>query len=51
MQPMQMQFFKIQKSHFIPAFLKLILNFEHFFKEDDSHNLCILEVTDCERRG
>ena len=33
------------------AFLRSILNLEHFQKEDDPHNWCILEITDSEKRG
>ena len=38
-------------SQFFSAFLKSILNFEHFEKKDDPHTWCMSEITDCERRG
>ena len=38
-------------SHFICAFFKSALNFEHFQKKDDLHTLCISEITDHKRRA
>ena len=32
-------------------FLKPVSNFKPFAKKDDSHSLCISEITDCERDG
>ena len=33
------------------AFLKSILNYEHFQKKDHLHNWCISEITDSKKRG
>ena len=33
---------------FLSSFLKSILNFEHFEKQDDHHSLCIFESKDWE---
>ena len=38
-------------SEFFPAFSKSRLNFEHFEKKDEAHNLFICEATACEKRG
>ena len=38
-------------SQFFSAFFESALNFEHFQKKDDPHNLCISEITDHERRA
>ena len=38
-------------SHFLPAFSKSRLNFEHFQKNVDAHRLFISEATACEKRG
>ena len=39
-------------SQFFSAFLKCNLNFEHFQKKkDESHSLCISEITDHEKHG
>ena len=35
-------------SHFSPAFLKCLLNFEHFEIKDNPHIFCISEITDSE---
>ena len=35
-------------SQFFSAFLKSILNFEHFQTKDDSHSRCISEIMDSE---
>ena len=32
-------------SRFLSAFLKSASSFKHFQKEDDSHSLCIFEIT------
>ena len=52
-QPVQIQFSKKQKtySQFFSEFLKSKLNFEHFFKKDNPHSLCISEIAEWERRG
>ena len=36
-------------SQFFSAFLKSILNFESFEKEDDPHSSCISDITDSEK--
>ena len=36
---------------FFVAFLKLTFHFKFFEKKDDLHSVCILEITDCEKRG
>ena len=36
---------------FFFAYLKSILNFEHFFKKDTSHSFCISEIMDSKKRG
>ena len=36
---------------FFLAYLKSILKFEHFQKQDDSHSWCISENMDSEKRG
>ena len=48
--PIEMQLCQKQKtfSEFLAAFLKSILNFKHFGKEDDPHSFCISEITDSE---
>ena len=53
MEPIQKQLSKKPKtfSHLSCAFFKCRLNFEHFFKKNDPHSLCIPEMTNCERRG
>ena len=35
-------------SEFFPSFLKIIWNYEHFEKKDDSHSFCISEITEYE---
>ena len=37
-------------SEFLSEYLKCKLNFEYFFEKDQTHNWCILEVTDSENR-
>ena len=46
-QPIQILLFEKQKSfsHFFCAFLKSILNFEHFQKKYDPHSRCISQIT------
>ena len=53
MQSIQIQQSMKQKyvSEFFPAFLEFILSFEGFEKKDDSHSLCISEITDCKMSG
>ena len=48
--PIQMQLSEKQKkfSEFFAAFLKRILNFEHFASKDNRHSFCISEITDSE---
>ena len=48
--PIEMQLCQKQKTffEFLAAFLKSILNFQHFGKEDDPHSFCISEITDSE---
>ena len=48
--PIQMQLSEKQKnfSQFLAAFLKSILNFEHFEEKDDHHRFCFAEVRDSE---
>ena len=38
-------------SVFLSAFLKPILNFEHFQTKNATHSLCTSEITDSEIRG
>ena len=38
-------------SQFFSAFYEFRLSFEQFEKKDDLHGLCVLEITDCERRA
>ena len=38
-------------SQFVSAFLKSILNFEHFQKKYDPDSWCISEIMDSETRG
>ena len=38
-------------SHFLSAVLKSSLNFEHFFKKDDSYSCGSSEITECENQG
>ena len=38
-------------SEFFSAFLKFVFNSENFAKKDESHSLCLSEVTDCEIRA
>ena len=53
MQTIQMHLYQKQKifSQFFSAFSKSALNFQHFEKKDDTHSLCISEITDHERRA
>ena len=53
MQPIQMQLSRKQESFsdFFSAFLKSILNFEHFLKKVDPHCWVISEITDWEKPG
>ena len=53
MQPIHIQLSQKLKtfSGFFPAFSKCRLNFEHFQKKDDAHNLFISEAADRENRG
>ena len=53
LQLIQMIFSKRKKSfsQFFCKFLKFTSNFEHSGKKNDSHSLCIYEVTDCEKSG
>ena len=48
--PIQMQLSEKQKnfSQFLAAFLKSILNFEHFESKHDRHSFCVSENTDSE---
>ena len=48
--PIQMQLSEDQKnfSQFLAAFLKSILNFEHFESKHDRHSFCLPEITDSE---
>ena len=48
--PIQMQLSEKQKnfSQFLAAFLKSILNFEHFESKHDPHSFCVSENTDSE---
>ena len=41
----QMQLSKKIISRFLSVFLKSASSFKHFQKEDDSHSLCIFEIT------
>ena len=52
-EPIQMQLYKKQKTfcQLLSAFLKSRSNFKRFEKNDDLPNLCISEITDCERLG
>ena len=52
-QPIQMQLSQKQEtfSKLVCAFLKSILNFEHFQRKVDPHNWCISEITDSKKRG
>ena len=52
-QPIQMQLSQKQKTfcQFVSAFLKSILNFEHFQKKDHPQSRCISEITDSVKRG
>ena len=52
-QSTQMQLSNKQKIFSEPfsAIPKSRSNFQHFEKKDDSHSLCISEITDCERRS
>ena len=52
-QPIQMQLSRKAKSfsHFLSAVLKSSLNFEHFFKKDDSYSCGSSEITECENQG
>ena len=38
-------------SEFFSVFYEFRLHFEQFGKKDDLHSLCVLEITDCERRA
>ena len=53
MQPIPMQLCEKQEtcSQFFCGFLKSTLNFEHFFKKDDSPRSDISESTDFEKHG
>ena len=53
MQPIQMQLSKKEETlvQFFSTFLKFRSNFEYSEKQDDSHRLCISEITDCESRA
>ena len=48
-----LQEFKKQNvlSQFVAVFLKSTSNFDHFETNEDTHNLSLSEITDCERRG
>ena len=52
-QPIQVQLSQKQKTFpsFFSAFSKSKLNFEHFKKKGDPHNLIIYDSTACEKRG
>ena len=52
MQPINVQLSQKEKSfsRISFAFLKSILNFEHFRKKDHLHNRCISEITDSKKR-
>ena len=41
----------LSKNEFFFAFAERKLDFYHFEEKDDPHISCILEITDCERRG
>ena len=49
--PIRMQLSKEQKtfSEFFAAFLKSILNFEHFEKEDDPQRFCLLGIRESKK--
>ena len=49
--PIRMQLSKQQKtfSEFFAAFLKSILNFEHFEKEDDPQRFCLLGIRESKK--
>ena len=49
--PIQRQLSKKRKtfSQFFTVFVTFTLGFQYFEKKDDSHRLCISEVTDCQR--
>ena len=53
MQPIHMQLSEKLRnfSKLFPAFSKSRINFEHFQKKDDAHNLFISEATACENHG
>ena len=38
-------------SQFLVEFLKSTLNFEHFDEKQEPRSSCILEITDCQKRG
>ena len=52
-QSIQIQLSKKQKPfcQFYSPSLKCKSNFEHFEQKDDTHSLCIIEITDCKRHG
>ena len=52
MQPIHLELSQKLKtfSQFFLPFSKSMLNFEHFQKKDDAHNLFICEATACEKR-
>ena len=49
--PIEMQLSQKQKtfSEFLAPFLKSILNFEYFEKNEDPHRFCISEIRDSEK--
>ena len=51
--PIQMQLTKKQKTflEFFAPFVKSASNFEHFEIKENSHSLCISEITVCQRCG
>ena len=53
MEPIHMQWSEKLKtfSQFFSPFWKSRLNFEHFQKKDEVHNLFISEASACEKRG
>ena len=48
---MQLSQKKKNVSNYFDEFLTSILNFEYFWKKDDSHSLYTLEITDSKKHG